>query len=102
MVLIRDTSRLALIISLGVSRRSVADWKRRWNRFLTTSLSDSSSCSSFMPRYSDVFMAHRSWGMPAEGRATPRADASADTPLNVGPARHEPAPKRHLVGDTRQ
>ena len=34
MVLMRATSRLALRISLGVSRRSVADWKRRWNRFL--------------------------------------------------------------------
>ena len=41
----RATSRFALRISLGVSSRSVADWKRRWNRFFSCSFSESWSCS---------------------------------------------------------
>src|SRR5207244_3928278 len=60
-VLMRAISCLALRISLGVSRRSVADWKRRWNRFLMTSLSASASCSSLMPRYSAGFTGFMAW-----------------------------------------
>src|SRR5437879_1682998 len=56
MVLIRATSRLALLISLGVSRRSVADWKRRWNRCLISSVRAKLSCSSLIPRYSTGFI----------------------------------------------
>ena len=36
-VLSRAMSRLALRISVGVSSRSVADWKRRWNRCFSVS-----------------------------------------------------------------
>src|SRR6516165_9261055 len=74
----RATSLRALRISLGVSSRSVADWKRRWNRFLIVSLSVRSSCSSLIARYSAGFM------LP------PSTDAR--------PPRHQPAAKRHLVG----
>src|SRR5262249_36389123 len=56
MVMIRATSRLAFLVSVGRSSRSVADWKRRWKRFLTTSLSDRLSWSSLISRYSEDFI----------------------------------------------
>src|SRR5205823_9575176 len=73
----RATSRLALLISLGVSSRSVADWKRKWNKCLIVSLSVSSSCSSLISRYSDDFIT-----------GSPHRQAG-----------HQPALERHLVGD---
>src|SRR5579859_495054 len=81
----RATSLRALRISLGVSNRSVADWKRKWNRFLTVSLSVRARCSSLMARNSAGFMLVL-LALASDGR----------------PARHEPAAKRHLVGDAGQ
>src|SRR5436189_223238 len=97
MVMIRATSFLALMISLGVSRRSVADWNRRWNRFFTTSLRVRSSCSSLIPRRSEFFIAailmfSEPPGWFRGGHTPPLAGGS-----NVRPARHEPAAERHLV-----
>src|SRR6266849_3346779 len=80
--MMRATSRLALLISLGVSSRSVADWKRRWNKCLTVSLSVKSSCSSLISRYSDGFI-------------------SRSSSLHRQPG-DQPALERHLVGDSRQ
>src|SRR5947209_13509752 len=85
--MMRATSRRALRISLGVSRRSVADWKRRWKRFLIVSLSVSSNCSSLMARYSAGFMMLSSTNGPLANARAPR---------------DESAPERHLVGDPGQ
>src|SRR5947209_7751185 len=77
----RAISRLALRISLGVSRRSVADWKRRWKRCLSSSFNVSPSCSSPMPRYSSGFMVRL---------------------LHAGPPGHEAAAEGHLVSHAGQ
>src|SRR5215831_7343111 len=84
MVLMRATSRRALRISLGVSRRSVADWKRKWNKFLTVSLSVSARCSSLMARNSAGFIAY---SLLSSDRRPPR---------------HETTAERHLVGHAGQ
>src|SRR5258707_12961382 len=85
----RATSRLARLISLGVSRRSVADCTFRWNRFLIVSLSVRSSCSSLIARYSAglvAFIAHPPGFTSPDARTT----------------RHKPALEPHLVRHPRQ
>src|SRR5262245_15926281 len=89
MVRMRASSRLALRISLGVSRRSVADWKRRWKMFLTTSLRLSSSCSSLMPRYSAGFIVASPVRRSAAASPAGSGTASCRPP---GPTRRGPPP----------
>src|SRR5262249_11547199 len=84
-VLMRAMSRRVLRISPGVSSRSVADWKRRWNRFFSNSARVRPSCSSLIPRYS-LSLARR---------------GIFPSPL-VRLPRHEAALERHLVGDAGQ
>src|SRR5579875_2812314 len=90
MVLMRAMSRLALRISLGVSKRSVADWKRRWNKFRIVSLSVRTRCSSLMARNSAGFMVPLPYGISPLGLAHRR------------PPRYKAAAERHLVGHTSQ
>src|SRR5438552_8588021 len=82
----RAMSCLALRISLGVSSRSVADWKRSWNRCLIVSLSVSRRCSSLISR---------NWA----GFIVASLSRGASDP---GLPRDEAALEGHLVGDTGQ
>src|SRR5438128_605027 len=75
-------SRFAFLISLGVSSRSVADWKRNWNRCLIVSLSVRSTCSSLISRISRAFMG---------------TSLSRKRPLDAGPPGDETTAERHLV-----
>src|SRR5439155_19162406 len=84
--------------SLGVSSRSVADWTRRWKRFLISSFSDSPNCSSLMPRYSSVFIAPvlvgQVFNLPLTSRQVRNLPYGN---LHTRPAGYQPAAKGHLV-----
>src|SRR5579883_297205 len=103
-------SRFALRISDGVSSRSVADWKRSWNRCFSMSLRVTVSCSSLIPRNSfirlgiGVIVDCGLWIVESEAEirlfSFRNLQSAIRNLLNVGPPRHEAALKRHLVRHT--